>query len=190
MSNKSLKINGGYTLVETLVAVSIFSVSILGLLVTLSQGISDTNYAKKKIIAAYLAQEGIEYFRNMRDTYVLYTNQGPDRGWGDFVGYVDSCQSASGCYFDPSDLDYDNKNMPMAELAILACPQGGCPNLRYDPSTGTYGYVGTEDSGFVRTMRMEEINTDEIKITATVSWSQGSGIYSTSLSDNLFNWIE
>jgi Tfp pilus assembly protein PilV len=59
-------------LIETLVAVSIFSLSILSLMAVLAQGISDTNYAKQRIIAAYLAQEGIEYVRNMRDTYVLF----------------------------------------------------------------------------------------------------------------------
>src|SRR3989338_1314568 len=80
--------NEGYTLVETLVAVSIFSVSILGLLVALSQGLADTGYAKKKIAAAYLAQEGIEYIRNMRDTFVIYDAVGPQEGWTAFIDYV------------------------------------------------------------------------------------------------------
>ncbi len=42
----------------------------------LSQNISNTGYAKKKIIAGYLAQEGVEYVRNMRDNAVLYTGGG------------------------------------------------------------------------------------------------------------------
>src|SRR3989344_5287897 len=75
--------NKGFTLVETLVALSIFSVSILGLLVALSQGLADTGYAKKKVAAAYLAQEGIEYIRNMRDTFMIYSND-PQTGWEDF----------------------------------------------------------------------------------------------------------
>ena len=56
----------GFTLVETLVAISIFTMSILALLVILTQGIANTNYAKHKITASYLAQEGIEYARNVR----------------------------------------------------------------------------------------------------------------------------
>src|SRR3989338_7743588 len=74
------KQNSGFTLVEMLVAVSIFTVSLLGIMSVIASGISDTGYAKKKIIATYLAQEGIEYIRNMRDTYVLYPANG---GWGD-----------------------------------------------------------------------------------------------------------
>lgn len=66
--------NGAFTLVETLVAISIFTVSILGLMLVLASGISNINYAKNKITASYLAQEGIEYVRNMRDTDGLYTD--------------------------------------------------------------------------------------------------------------------
>ncbi|MEJ0001975.1 MAG: prepilin-type N-terminal cleavage/methylation domain-containing protein [bacterium] len=70
---KEKRENGGFTLVETLVAISIFTLSVLIMLSVLSKGISDTAYAKKKLIASYLAQEGIEYMRNMRDTYMLYS---------------------------------------------------------------------------------------------------------------------
>ncbi len=62
----------GFTLLETLVAVSIFSVALIGIMSVLGSGISNTNYVKQKMIATYLAQEGVEYVRNMRDTEVLY----------------------------------------------------------------------------------------------------------------------
>jgi len=71
----------GFTLVETLVAISIFTSSIVVLMSVLGSGISNTNYAKDKITAGYLAQEGIEYLRNARDQYLL-TNL--DSGWTDF----------------------------------------------------------------------------------------------------------
>jgi len=69
---------GGFTLIETLVAISIFTMSILGLMTVLASGISNTNYAKQKMTATYLAQEGIEYTRNKRDTSVLYDVNGWD----------------------------------------------------------------------------------------------------------------
>ncbi len=72
---------GGFTLVETLVALSIFSVSILGLMSVLGAGLADTSYAKQKIAGTYLAQEGVEYLRNMRDTDVLTDASG---GWSTF----------------------------------------------------------------------------------------------------------
>lgn len=75
----------GFTLVETLVAISIFTVSILGMMSVLASGISNTNYAKQKITAEYLAQEGIEYVRNTRDTNMLYNAGGSQAGWIAFV---------------------------------------------------------------------------------------------------------
>lgn len=130
---------GGFTLVETLVSISIFTMSILGLMTVLSQGIVDIGYAKKKIMAGYLAQEGIEYVRNMRDTYVLYT---PLTGWGTF-------KSA-------------DKTYPITDLDF---------------------------AGFSRTITTAPGSSgDEVKISSTVSWSQASGDYSITLSENLFNW--
>src|SRR3989338_3805622 len=123
--------NEGYTLVETLVAVSIFSVSILGLLVALSQGLADTGYAKKKIAAAYLAQEGIEYIRNMRDTFVIYDAVGPQEGWTAFKAYIAVCENESGCYFDDSNLVYTNPNKPMTEIEVIACVDT-CPELLFN----------------------------------------------------------
>ncbi|MEX2029197.1 MAG: prepilin-type N-terminal cleavage/methylation domain-containing protein [Candidatus Paceibacterota bacterium] len=82
---KVKKLNKGFTLVETLVAISIFSVSIVGLMSVLGSGISNTNYAKQKIAAYYLAQEGIECIRNTRDNYVLFTGE---TGWSDFLDLV------------------------------------------------------------------------------------------------------
>jgi Tfp pilus assembly protein PilV len=74
----------GFTLIETLVAISIFTMSILGLMSVVASGITDTSYAKQKMAASYLAQEGIEYTRNTRDTSVLSSPGGAQAGWDSF----------------------------------------------------------------------------------------------------------
>ncbi|MFA6301478.1 MAG: prepilin-type N-terminal cleavage/methylation domain-containing protein [Candidatus Paceibacterota bacterium] len=76
--------SNGFTLIETLVAISIFTMSILGLMSVIASGITDTSYAKQKMAASYLAQEGIEYVRNMRDTSVLSNPSGSQAGWDRF----------------------------------------------------------------------------------------------------------
>src|ERR1035437_8061789 len=76
--------NKGFTLVETLIAISIFSMTIVTMMSILGSGISDTNYAKRKMIAGYLAQEGIECARNARDNY--FTD--PSKSWSQFVAAV------------------------------------------------------------------------------------------------------
>lgn len=132
--------NKGFTLVETLVAIAIFTSSIIALMAVLANGISDTNYAKKKMTATYLAQEGIEYVRNMRDTSVLFDPDGAQAGWIAFIAAGKTCPSA--------------------------------------------------DPNFPCTISMEQISPDEVKIASDVSWTQGSGTYHATFSENLFNWIE
>jgi len=134
------KTNNGFSLVETLVAISIFSLSILGLMSVLASGISNTNYAKQKIVASYLAQEGIEYVRNMRDNAVLYPS---GTGWTNF--------SSPGTINYPAVDDFASFNREITKIAVPA-------------------------------------SSDELQITSKVSWTQGSGNYNITLTENLFNW--
>ena len=182
---------GGFTLVETLVAISIFTLSILALLSVLTQGIVNTNYAKSKIIASYLAQEGIEYIRNMRDTFVLYDPTSSQTGWNAFNTKLvnASCTAANGCYFDDQNLNYTNNAQPMAGIAVTACG-ASCPQLLYNGSTGKYGYASGSNSGFIRKTRITQVSANEVKISSTVYWTQGSGSYNIVFSESLFNWIE
>ncbi|MFA5932066.1 MAG: type II secretion system protein [Candidatus Paceibacterota bacterium] len=144
--NKKSKLNKGFTLVETLVSISIFTMSILGLLVILSGSITDTGYAKKKMAASYLAQEGIEYVRNLRDTAVLYNTTSPQAGWDSFK----------------------------------------------TPRTISYPISNADFPGFIRTVTLVSVpsTTDEVKVFSNVSWTQGSGNYNITLTENLFNWVE
>ena len=193
---KILSLSKGFTLIETLVSISIFTVSILAVLAILSQSIANTGYAKRKIIAAYLAGEGVEYIRNLRDTYVLYSST-PGAGWNAFntrVGLSSNtvCASENGCYFDDKNISFSDTSMPMTDLILTPCSSSTCSNgaLLYDPLTGKYGYETGISSGYTRQIRVESINANETKISSTIYWAQGSGADNVTFSDNLFNWIE
>src|SRR3989344_8001432 len=174
---KNNKLNKGFTLVEMLVAISIFTISILGMMSVLGSSIANTNYAKRKIIATYLAQEGIEYIRNMRDTYVLYPANG---GWVNFRAKLSSCNEGNECGINNSALVTDNS-------FIFKC-SGGC---KLYLNNGGYSSSGSTDSGFVREIWAKIIDKEkEIKIFSKVEWTQGSGTYNITFSENLFNWYE
>ena len=176
------KNNKGFTLVETLIAISVFTLSIVALMSFLSQNISNTGYAKKKIIAAYLAQEGIEYIRNMRDNYILYTGT-TSLAWNDFIGKISPCDSSNDCGFDSS-ISFNNPN------SVFLC-SAHTEQCKLYVNNGDYNTnLNGIDSGFVREIRMASTNLNEIKIFSTVSWSQGVGVYSITFSDSLFNWVE
>jgi Tfp pilus assembly protein PilV len=192
MKKKKNTHNSGFTLVETLVAISIFTFSILGLLSVLTQGITNTYYAKQKMIAVYLAQEGIEYIRNVRDTYVLYDAAGTQTGWTAFNNKVAACTGADGCYFeDRSDYTNHSQSVWKNNLSITACSNSDCTSgaLLYDSATGKYGFSGA-NSGFVRKIKVTTVSANETKLSSTVNWKQGSGSYSITFSESLFNWVE
>ncbi len=182
-TKKFRRINGGFTLVETLVAVSIFTMSILGLMSVLASGISNTNYAKEKIIASYLAQEGIEYIRNMRDTEVLYGSGNGNARWNKFKSDLNSCNN---------DTDHAcglKKPLPFGIFQCSASIVNEKCNLYMND--GGYDNISSgADSGFVRKIWLTTSGGDEVKIYSEVEWTQGSGNYSITFSENLFNWIE
>lgn len=177
------KISGGFTLVETLVAVSIFSLSVLTLMSFLSQGVSNTGYAKKKMIAVYLAQEGIEYIRNIRDHYVLYTDL-TSLEWSDFVSKISMCDSdSSGCGFDNSVSTSDADFLFLCSSHVDQC------GLYLDDGNYNANSEG-EDSNFTRKIYIETIGSNEVKISSTVSLEQDGISYDVTLTEELFNWIE
>ncbi len=175
--------NTGFTLVETLVAISIFSMSLVALMSILGSGISDTNYAKQKIIAGYLTQEGIEYIRNMRDTYVLYPANGTT--WNSFKVQLTSCNLGNECGFNTSLYVF-----PLGSNFIKKCTSD--PNIcKVYLNNGNYNTNSSGvDSGFTRKIWMDAVGADELKIYSKVEWTQKSGTYSIIFSENLFNWIE
>ena len=192
---KNNKLHRGFTLVEMLVAVSVFTMSILIMIITLAQGISDTSYARQKIIATYLAQEGIEYLRNIRDTSMLYNASSAEAGWADFKDELltSSCDQEGGCYFNAGGLDFGESSQPILEiLPFSACNgvNGACPEFKYNSATKEYNYATGGNSGFWRKIKIVQITVDEIKVSSTVIWTQKSGTHSVTFSETLYNWIK
>jgi prepilin-type N-terminal cleavage/methylation domain-containing protein len=196
--NKGRK-SGGFTLVEVLVAIFIFSLAITALMAALASGISDTTYAKQKMTATYLAQEGIEYMRNMRDDYVLYPttsfNWGKSGDIYDFMKAINLCETTSspyGCGFDSSILPTD------PDFIISPCDvttNFGSSNIcELYVNNGNYNikYTGGINSGFLRTITVDpNFNSgQEVKMTSTVFWAEGTATHNVSFSENLFNWTQ
>ena len=206
LCQKDLK--GGFTLLETIVAIGIFVTSVLAMMTVLGSNLSNLNYNKQKIIATYLAEEGVEYMRSIRDTYALYSiyNTVSTVGWEDFRDKILPCDSTNGttrgCYFDykkdKSGVSYDMwtySPQPITNIYLSTCSNNGCPELYYQPTLspteGEYNYEQTGTlSGFVRQINTRYINANEVEVTSTVYWSQGSGIKRITFTDYLFNWIE
>ncbi|MFN4181244.1 MAG: prepilin-type N-terminal cleavage/methylation domain-containing protein [Candidatus Paceibacteria bacterium] len=180
----------GFTLVESLVAILIFTVSVTAMLVVLGGGVSEIDYVKRKVVANYLAQEGIEYIRNMRDTYMLYTPTGT--GWPDFVAKMQACDpafSSDGCYYDPTLLFSYVSPQEITQTPVIACT-GSCPVLYYNPNTLEYNYdAANEKTSYERIITVSVLpGQEEMYVYSKVKWSIKGEEYEISFGENLFNW--
>ena len=70
-SNKKKKYTQRFTLIEALVAIAILLIAVVEPLSLTANSVKNANFAKDQITSFYLAQEGIEFVRNKRDTNVL-----------------------------------------------------------------------------------------------------------------------
>ncbi len=183
--------NGGFTLIEVLIAVVIFSTSLAGLLLMVGTGIGNVNVAKNRLVANYLAQEGIEIMRYKRD-YLMST-----QNWAAFASMMNNvCTLTSPCgvsALHPLDVPND-------------CGSGnptGCrivQDLNGSTATGAYAMMGDPGvSGWEPTIYSRKIyletplgnnNTDSYIIHSLVSYQDGTATYTLSMSETLFNWQE
>lgn len=176
--------SGGFTLIETLIAVLILTISIGGLLSLAAGGFFSVRYSRNQIVANNLLQESLEYIRNSRDTAFIQGTSWED--WQTTVLSVDidgsatgtgsdGCLGSFGCYVDP----YTTK------FEIKECPNGRCPEILYYPDNSFYGYgdqypfpLGTAPfvTSFVRkiTIVPSATSSDQLIVTGTMSWLNGS----------------
>lgn len=182
----------GFTLIETLIAVTILTLAVAGPLVTANRSIVAARISRDQLTASYLAQEGIEYVRAMRDNAYLAAYQAggttiSSAAWDNFlIGSINQCRGAT-CMLDPS--------QPMGSgsgFSLVPCSGSSCTPLRLtELADGTYGY--TQESGgtatpFTRTIEAIDVSAVDERIVSTVSWSYHGVPYSVSATVHLTPW--
>ena len=183
--------NKAFTLIESMVAISIFTTSVLGMLTLTAGNISNTNYAKNKLMATFLAQEGLEYVRNLRDDYTVFVYNGFEK----FQTKVVPCTTPNGCYFN-ADLVGHNGDI-IQNIVLTECSSGVCPFLRYDENSYTkqYNYTTGNLSNFSRKLKIEIISTSnpaqkEVKVTSMVTFNLSGKSHTVYFTSYLNNWAE
>lgn len=162
MSKKHF-INSGFTLLETVIAIAILTSSILMVYTAIVRVISYSYDNQNQLIASYLAQEGIEVVRNIRDTNWV---EGA-ASWKDGLG--------AGTYR----VQYDSLSL----LSNQDIP------LNIDAS-GFYSYGAGDSSSFTRTIvisKPDPVDEDLLRIVSEVSWPKDDG-YPVSAEEFFYNW--
>lgn len=146
----------GFTLIETLFAILIFTASIVSLMMLSGRSLASTAGSSDELTARYLAQEGIEVTRNVRDTN--FVANAPD-----WLETIRDCTPVAPCAVDYS-----------SQFANLVSCGSQCGLLYRDPATGTYGNSSSlpEQTTFSRNIFWENGGNNQALITSRVTWQQ------------------
>lgn len=192
----------GFTLIEAMIAVTILTLSISGPLYTANSAIVASMIARDQLTASYLAQEGIEYVRAMRDyeylaAYHLGGASVSADAWSNFLtGIEDNCLSPLFCTLDPIlrgmgygsgfSVEVFSGDEPLY-LTNCTNTSGGlsCTPPNFYTQQNLSGSVKTP---FTRTIQVVHISAADERIISTVSWSYHGTPRSVMVYDHLTPW--
>jgi Tfp pilus assembly protein PilV len=191
--NKNVR---AFTLVETLVAIAIIMIAIVGPFLEIENALTASYVARDQLIGNSLAQEAVEYVRTMRDGNYLYNHANPlvvPQLWW-LQGLNGPTPGTPDCFANKCTVD------PRAATPITQC-SGACTAPLYINST-THLY-NQQSSGvasrFIRSIQLCYMHgagaacdtnvSNEAKLTVTVSWVTQNKPYSTTIVEYLQNWL-
>lgn len=176
---KKKKNTEGFTLVETLVAIAILVAAVVGASTAAQSGISLAIFSRDQVVAFYLAQEGIEQIRNMRDENGLN-----GRNWLSGISEV----ASDPCYFGKT-CKVDALSSSGTFVSSCSGGAGSCPVLKQDPETGFFGYTSSwTDTNFKREIQLTQINATEVSMLVTITWNKGVINREFRARENILNW--
>jgi Tfp pilus assembly protein PilV len=156
-----------FTILEAIFAISILTVGIFGVSSLISQFLTSSSISNQRLIAAYLAQEGIEIVRNIRDTNLL-EGESLDAG-------LTNC--SSGC----SNFDYRSQSLP---------DNSNCSGKNFlDLVNNFYQCSGSSPASLKRIVTITQINNPPgLKVVVEVSWKERGRTHRITVQENFYNW--
>ncbi len=171
-------------MVETLVAISILTLSIAATFTAVQNGIRSSNIAKDETTAFYLAQEGMESIKNIRDQNALNSISDIPTNW--LHGLSES--TSDPCWYGGSGVSQKTCQIDAAFNTASICSSGVCDYIKYDSNSGLYRYTTGVDTTFKRTIQFVNVVAGtEIKVLMTISWVDRGTTRSFQFSESFFN---
>ncbi len=157
------KFSKGFNIVEVIVAVSILSVSLVGIYVAFTRTISYFPYVRSRFEASYLAQEGAEIVRNVRDSNWIKGNS--------FKNDLTHCWV--GCQIDYTMEKPEEYNDEFLKI----------------DNDGLYNHEEGSDSIYKRKIIIEESEENFLVVEVTVSWELRGRSHEITIENHLYNWF-
>ena len=159
--------NKGFSLIEVMVAVLVMMIGVVGSFAILQKITVSTSISSSRLVAFYLAQEGIEIIRNIRDTNWIAGDN-----WDD------------GLAICGADCEADYKDQ-RGDLTAY----GTGRYLRIEDN-GFYNYDSGAGTRFKRKITIDDSVGDTLKVSVQVEWLERGEIYTVTAQENLYKWIE
>lgn len=165
----------GFSLVETLVAITILLIVIVGPLTLVSNSVRSTDFSNDLVIANFLAQEGLEIAQAERDRLILPSFSGGTGGWNDFIdtsGVMASCLTS----VNPNGCGLDLNTNARGSVNVRSCSGSACrlyisddPDVR---SVYTHSSAGSNaETRFTRAITINHTaGSPEVEVASTVTW--------------------
>lgn len=170
----------GFTLIETMVAITLLTVAITAPMTLATQSLSTAYYARDQIAAFHLAQEAIESVRHIRDGNVLHDSLGLDPT----LNLLDGIPTSG----DPFTIDALDDS---TTLCTGACPVLKTNGELYGYASGD-GWVNTKFTRTVTATFLPNTTEDEIHVEVEVAWQTANltAPRRFTISENLYRWVE
>jgi len=171
-NNPKHKYKTGFTIIELLIAIFVLVVGILTAYAVAQYPLYQASNSISRLTAAYLAQEGIEIVRNIRDKKWLEEEE----EWENFFSQPDCSNYKCG-------VDYESNRVE---------EEKGEEFLKI--KDGFFNYSKGEKTKFKRRINIEydedEYDEDKSiwKVKVRVTWSQRGKEHSFEVQENLYNW--
>ena len=158
----------GFTIIEVLIAVAVITIGVLGILGVIYQTTSYIALSSSRLVAIYLAQEGMEIVRNIRDTNWLN-----NRSWDEGLNIMGEWEAV-----------YD-------ESALTTFQEGR--NLK--TNGGFYNYNSGQDTKFKRKITISDPGLIScggvicLSVKSEVSWQHFGKTQKAETEGYLYNWL-
>lgn len=161
----------GFTLLETLVAIAVLLIAVVGPMSAIGGALSQIGTARDQMIALNLAQEGIEIVRQKRDSNMIACWGDPN--WG---------TTLTSCATWGSGLIAGNYIINVATQSLT--PVGSDTKVYLNGGLYTQG-VGSTATQYSRTVNITDASSEKM-ITSTVTWSVGGVLKKIEVKESIF----
>ena len=160
-------LNKSFTLIEVLAAIFLITVGIAAALIVINQTTVFTQVTSSRLVASYLAQEGIEIVKNIRDSNFLKIHKGiiTEEHW---IDGLTGCEG--GC-----EADYNDSGLVSADRYLKI-------------NGGFYNYDSGIETAFKRKITITPDGSDILKVLVEVSWTERGRTHQVTAQENLYKW--